>query len=277
MYGFLYVTVNLITGQRYIGKCSYKESGTWRTYLGSGTRLKKDIEKYGRNHFFRIILKDYETEEELNKAEEDIILFFDAKNDKNFYNAANGGKYPTGIKWTEERYDAMPQKIREAFTDERKKEYSERMKANNPNKNGNSFKGKHHTEETKEYFRKMNTGKPGLKGELNPMFGKRGVLNPNYGTSRVDRRLSELQKQNMSEAKKGFGNGKNAHAVVCEETGQLYESIHLAAQAMNVDGSVMSRAVRGIKKTCKGYHWHIATDEEINEYIKQKTAVLSGE
>ena len=24
-------------------------------------------------------------------------------------------------------------------------------------------------------------------------------------------------------------------------------------------------------------HWHIATDEEINEYIKQKTAVLSGE
>lgn len=270
MYGFLYVTVNLITGKRYIGKCSYKDTGAWRTYIGSGTRLKADIEKYGRNHFFRTILKEYETEEELNKAEDDLIKLLDAVNDENFYNAANGGAMPTGIKWTKERYETMPEKIKNAFTDERKAAYSKRMKENNPNADGKASRGRVYSDEIRKQMSERQKGKTGLKGELNPMFGKRGVLNPNYGSTRVDRRLSELHKQHISEGKKGLQNGKNVRAVVCEETGILYESTRLAANAMGVDGSVLSRAARGIKETCKGYHWHVATDEEIRKYIVEK-------
>lgn len=277
MYGFLYVTVNLITGRRYIGKCSYKNTETWRTYIGSGSELLKDVKTYGRNHFFRTILKEYQTKEELNKAEKDLIELLNATEDESFYNLAKGGDNNGGMKWSEEQYKTIPDKISASYTEERRKEYSKRMKENNPNANGKSSKGRVCSEAAKQRMSEAQKGHPGMPGELNPMFGKRGVLNPNYGTIRVDKRLSELHKNHISESKTGLKNGKNVKAVVCNETNVLYESINLAAKAIGVDSAGISKAIKDKSRKSGGYHWHIATDEEIASYIKSKKSQYKEE
>lgn len=62
------------------------------------------------------------------------------------------------------------------------------------------MKGKKHTEETKQKLRELNMG------ENNPMFGKYGELNPNYGSQH-----SEETKKKISETRieKGVAKGEN--------------------------------------------------------------------
>ncbi len=80
-YGFVYEIMNLITAKRYIGKKFYwstqrkpplKKSGKkrdriskvetdWKEYYGSCKELTKDIEKYGKDNFRRVILASYPT------------------------------------------------------------------------------------------------------------------------------------------------------------------------------------------------------------------------
>ena len=50
---YIYMTTNLINGMRYIGK-HYGELTDG--YLGSGTKLKQDIQKFGKENFKKEIL-----------------------------------------------------------------------------------------------------------------------------------------------------------------------------------------------------------------------------
>lgn len=82
------MTKNLLNGKKYIGKDAKNNPN----YLGSGLLLKKAINKYGKHNFEKVILKDnIITLEELDKSEIYFIDFFDAVNDKTFYNIASGG------------------------------------------------------------------------------------------------------------------------------------------------------------------------------------------
>ena len=67
------------------------------------------------------------------------------------------------------------------------KKLSEKTK----NKIGKSGKhhpmfGKHHSKESKEKNRQSHIGKPGMKGENNPMFGRTGDKHPLYGKTGKD-------------------------------------------------------------------------------------------
>lgn len=69
--------------------------------------------------------------------------------------------------------------------------------------------GRPHSEETKMKLSIQRKGRPGLKGEQNPMYGKKGSLNPGYGIPRseeVKRKISETKRRNH-EAKKRLDNG----------------------------------------------------------------------
>jgi hypothetical protein len=84
----VYLVTNLINNKKYIGidslNCPY--------YLGSGVFIKKSIKKYGRENFKKEILQFCETKEELLECERYWINFFNAVNDKNFYNMREGGQ-----------------------------------------------------------------------------------------------------------------------------------------------------------------------------------------
>ena len=84
--GAVYITTCSINGKKYIGKFLYNRINDWEKYLGSGRYLQEDIKKYGKNNFTKEIIKNYYTTEELEKAEEELILETNAVYDDNYYN-----------------------------------------------------------------------------------------------------------------------------------------------------------------------------------------------
>ncbi|AJA42236.1 GIY-YIG homing endonuclease [Staphylococcus phage vB_SepM_ phiIPLA-C1C] len=84
--GAVYITTCLVNGKKYIGKFLYSRINSWEKYLGSGTYLKQDIKKYGKENFKKEIVQGYYTKEELEKAEEELILKTNAVYDDSYYN-----------------------------------------------------------------------------------------------------------------------------------------------------------------------------------------------
>ena len=89
MYGYIYLTENLINGKKYIGQHRHETFDT--KYYGSGVLLCKAIEKYGKENFKVSILYECFSEEELNDKEREFIKQHDAVNSSEYYNVADGG------------------------------------------------------------------------------------------------------------------------------------------------------------------------------------------
>ncbi len=96
------------------------------------------------------------------------------------------------------------------------------------------------TEEHKLKLSESNVGKHPHQGELNPMYGKH---------------MSEEAKQKSRLKQKGV------LKVKCIETGEIFDSCHLAAQWANLkrDGHI-PEVCKGKRQTAGGYHW-----EEVKE------------
>jgi len=88
-YGFIYITINSLNNKMYIGKKKFVSN--WKTYLGSGLALKKAINKYGKNNFYRVIIDLAKTPEELCEKEINYIEKNNAVLSTMFYNEACGG------------------------------------------------------------------------------------------------------------------------------------------------------------------------------------------
>lgn len=182
MYGFIYMTTNLVNGMKYIGQ--HKGDGT-DNYLGSGDRLVMAVKKYGRENFERKILCFAENKDELNQLEIEYILIYNAVESDKFYNIAYGGNINPrygedngmfGRNHSEDSRRKMSttrqQKLANGeydyfFGDEFKQKMSNVTKGV---KNG--MYGKHHSEESK---RKMSENSKGLtEGERNGNYGNKG-------------------------------------------------------------------------------------------------------
>lgn len=87
-YGFIYLTINIINGKRYIRMCKNTHA---KGYLGSGKILRKAIQKYGKESFVRQIIQECASFGELCDAEKFWIHKYDAVNDPLFYNLTSGG------------------------------------------------------------------------------------------------------------------------------------------------------------------------------------------
>lgn len=85
---FVYKTVNKINGKYYIGVHKGEEDDS---YLGSGIALQKAIKKYGRENFERIIIKDFDDEEQAYEFEKKLVTEIVVRN-SNTYNMTVGGK-----------------------------------------------------------------------------------------------------------------------------------------------------------------------------------------
>lgn len=91
MYGFVYVTTNHINGKKYIGQRKYDKQGKWKEYLGSGIILSRAIKKYGKENFSKQIIEECVSKQHLNEREKYWIKFYNATENENFYNIADGG------------------------------------------------------------------------------------------------------------------------------------------------------------------------------------------
>ena len=70
-YHYVYKTVNVLSGRYYLGMHSTDDLNDG--YLGSGTRLRRAINKHGKDNFKKKILEFCKSRELLKKREEEII------------------------------------------------------------------------------------------------------------------------------------------------------------------------------------------------------------
>lgn len=265
IFGFVYVTTNLINGKKYVGQKKVTASDShWKTYLGSGRALKDAVEKYGKENFDRKIIDIAFSFEQLNRLELFYTQLFNVVADRKWYNLCYGGggtNGVTGIKRSEE----TKQKLRESKLGEK-----------NPN-----F-GRIYTEEEIEDLRRR------MSGEGNPMYGKRGELSPNYGKKHSEetkrkmsnaamgeknhnygKPMSKEAKEKLSKYNKTHGNPHSKITAQYSLDGVLIKTYPNATQAsaeLNILHSCVCAACRGDQKTAGGYLWRYYDNQ--NEVLR---------
>lgn len=83
----VYQTTNVLTNEFYIG--THKTENPTDGYLGSGTRLKENIEQYGRENFIRRIIATFNDAQLALQLEHQLVT--DAKISPLCLNVTNGG------------------------------------------------------------------------------------------------------------------------------------------------------------------------------------------
>ena len=85
------MTLNIVNGKRYIGKRTYTGTNILNdSYLGSGTVLKKALNKYGADNFKKIIIAVCDTELDAYGYEKTLIDQLGAVHSKEYYNLIGG-------------------------------------------------------------------------------------------------------------------------------------------------------------------------------------------
>ena len=121
MYGFIYITTNLVNGKKYLGQRKYSKG--WESYLGSGVAFKKALKKYGKENFKREIIIEAETAEELNQFEKELSIKYDVVNSDNWYNLCYGDGVTTGYVFSEESKRKMSEKAKGRYSGEKNPMY----------------------------------------------------------------------------------------------------------------------------------------------------------
>ena len=91
LYGFIYITTNKLNGKKYVGQKKVIKGNISKSYLGSGTALKRAIEKYGKENFERKIIDIAFNKIDLDYLENLYSKKFNVVNDNQWYNLCYGG------------------------------------------------------------------------------------------------------------------------------------------------------------------------------------------
>lgn len=207
----IYISTNLVNGKKYIGMDRKNDP----TYLGSGLYIKQAIKKYGKDNFIKEVLEVCNSMEHLLEREKFWIKYYNASEDKNFYNIHTGGQGgDITIYLSDENIEVWKQKISDTKTgrkfgpisDDKKNAISAGLNKYYENGGVAPLQGKNHSNETKNKISNSHKGKKfteehvnNLKdafskrdynGEKNPFYGKgdtqKGDKNPMYGRSFYD-------------------------------------------------------------------------------------------
>lgn len=89
-FGFIYITTNIKNQMMYLGRhgSSYIGKDKLRndSYLGSGIYLINAVDKYGKENFVRVIVRETNTEDNLIELENYYLDLFECAINPNFYN-----------------------------------------------------------------------------------------------------------------------------------------------------------------------------------------------
>ncbi len=87
---YVYKTTCILNGKIYIGKSSTEKKGH-ESYIGSGLYLRRVVKKYGKSNFKKVVLKEFEREEDAYDYEKDMIKEFNSQDNQIGYNIHLGG------------------------------------------------------------------------------------------------------------------------------------------------------------------------------------------
>jgi len=176
MYGYIYLTTNIINNKIYIGK--HKSEVFDPNYYGSGKLLRYALSKYGNVNFTVQMLQSCESLQELNQMEKFYIHQFNSTNIHIGYNISHGGD---GGNTTGGRFlvhlgnfhkfvyaTELPNYLSLGYTPGLSDDFRQKIKASRPARFGknNPWYGKHHSESTKRLIGLSAKGRPGY-GDAN--------------------------------------------------------------------------------------------------------------
>jgi group I intron endonuclease len=216
---YVYKHTNKINGKIYIGQTS--QNPTTRFLSGHGYRksvhFNSAIKKYGWKNFSHEILESELTREEANEMEKHYIFFYDSTNRKFGYNKRSGGK----------NFE---------LSEEKKKEYGERMRQIN-----RSHKGVPLSEEHKKKISESRKGK--RVGKDHQFYGR--VLPP-----------EEMERLRLANI--GRPSGVNKHVIQLDLNDNIiteWESAKKAGESLNIDFSTITKCCRKKRKTTGKFKW----------------------
>lgn len=234
MYGYVYLTENLITLNCYIGKHESAEFDP--TYKGSGTILLRAINKYGWDNFVCQPIAWAESEKELFDLERSWGSKCNVVEDDLFYNLKECGEggSPKGLYWITNVETGQHKKVlEEDFEYYFNNGWVRNGYTTTPEavaKRAASNAGKKRSQETKDKISKANKGKPSVC------------------------KKSESARQNaINNCRKH--NESIQHPVMCVETGVVYKSLNEASKMTGICKSNMCKVCKGKIPKAGGYTW----------------------
>lgn len=258
MFGFIYITTNLINYKQYIGQRKRQNELEDEQYLGSGKLIKSAIEKYGKENFTREILDYAESQEELDYLEWYYIELNQATISPFFYNIAEGGRGGNKFAgWTEEQRQQFSKECSERTRGKRNPRYGtklteEQKKVLREKRNREEIQHIYKSEEFRMKISKV------TQGEKNGMYGKRH-------TEDSKRKMSENSKgkcvgeQNGNYGNRGekAKNGKPVYKYADKERTIIikrYNTVRLALEDLKLKGHVgLMKAIKTGDKYMDGY------------------------
>jgi len=188
----IYKATNKTNGMSYIGQTIHSLEHRKKEHIErKGYYFHRAINKYGKENFEWEVLEKFDFKEELDEMEFHYIMQYNSKS-PNGYNLTFGGESTHNYKHNKEarkKISATTKGIKK--TKEHRKKLSEAHKGKKHSEetlkklskinsgSGNPMYGKKHSKETRKKLSEK--GKIHNKGERNPMYGKIGENNPNYG------------------------------------------------------------------------------------------------
>lgn len=227
MYGYIYLTTNLVNGRKYIGQ--HKSNTFDSKYLGSGKILKQAILKEGVQNFTLDILEVCESKEQLDQAEAYYIQKYNAVESSDFYNLKEGGlgKSVKGLV-----YITNGAQCKKVFPEELEGYFALGWYKGGPRQ----------SQETKDKRAASNRGK------------KHPTAGPNISKALTGRKRSPEQRVNMGKGMLGKPS-PTRRAVYCEELDRTFDCIAHAAQYIGGRSPRISQCINGQCPTAYGYHW----------------------
>lgn len=178
----IYKVTNLVNNKVYIGKHQTKNIDD--NYMGSGKLLNRSIKKYGKKNFKKVILHVFDTEEEMNLKEKELVTEEFCSSDSN-YNLCPGGHGGWGYinlnddlrtkGHSKEMYKrisiSLSGRIRNDISSRVKKEYQNGRKPSGAF-TGEYWKGRTHSKKTREKMSLVDR-----TGSKNSQYGTMWITN----------------------------------------------------------------------------------------------------
>lgn len=246
----LYMHKNKTNNKVYIGITSQTLANRWGS---DGRRYKtqpfyKAIEKYGWDNFEHIILKENLSKIEAEKLEQEYIKRYKSNNKKYGYNVTDGGESCT---LTSEQKEWKRQLNYQMWEDGTFKDI-----INTPV----------YCVELDEYFesaiaaeRKYHIDNSAIQKACKKKSRFSGIKNgqPLHWLYKKDVTPEKIQElKNRKERIHGI-----PIPIYCIELQQRFNSAEEAGRQLHLDPSSIRKVIRGVTKTCGGYHWKSLLDE----------------
>ena len=273
-YMVVYITTNLLNNKKYIGKDTKNNP----KYLGSGSLLREDIKKYGKENFKKEILEYCFDNCSLEERETYWINYFQATSNPEYYNIRENVK-----NWYSNTSETKKQHVRNKISksnkgrtnsEETKKKISlatlGKLKGNYHTKESklkisNKNQGRKHTPEEKEKISMKRKGWKPTQDQKNKMSeGRKG--HPMYTKewrekirqSNKGKKRSEEQKKNQSQKTKGNTNRRKKvlqYSMNMEFIKEWECALHAAESLGKPQGAAITEVCNGKRKSIYGYIW----------------------